>query len=134
MSESNESTIQHFVDRGPEIVASSLAAQLGSDLKDVAQGKNDMRRLSVIDEKDKLFLMYAKIRSRKSKAWKALYEEFLNLNVSIGGRGRRDIIRMEAVSKGGMAGVESEIPQRPNWIGRNITQRNWKQEQEMNRF
>lgn len=116
------------VDMGPAIVASALAPQLGSDRNDVVRGRTDMRRLSVIKESDKPFFIYAKLRSRKSKVWATIRDELLNINVSVGGRGRRDIIRMEGVSKGGMVSVESEI-ERPGWIGRHITDRDWERRQ-----
>ena len=112
-------------DIGPAVVASSLAPQLGSDRADLMHGKTDMRRLTVLTGPEVPFLLYAKIRSEKSRVWGLIYEELLNLKVSIGGRGRRDIIRMEGVSKGGMAQVEAEI-EKPGWLSRNITDREWR--------
>lgn len=116
------------MDMGPAIVASVLAPQLGSDRDDIVRGKTDMRRLSTISKSDLPFLFYAKLRGRKSPVWAEIYEQFLNLNVSVGGRGRRDIIRMEGVSKGGMVSVESEII-RPGWLGRNVIERDWERRQ-----
>jgi len=113
-------------DMGPAIVASALAPQLGSDQDALSRGKVDMRRFTVIKEDYLGFLLYAKIRSRKSRVWKTIYDELLNLYVGVGGRGRRDIIRMEAVSRGGMAQVEAEI-QRPGLLARNIYDRKWKE-------
>ena len=118
---------EEAVDRGPEIVASSLAPQLGSDSTVLSQGKVDMRRFSVIDEKDMPFLIYASIRGIKSPVWKNLYDEFLNLKISVGGRGRRDIIRMEGVSKAGLpddSGMGGGS--QPGFFERNITDRGWK--------
>jgi len=117
-----------FIDTGSTVVASKLAGQLGTDTADLARNRYDMRRLSVIQNKDIRFLLYAKIKSRKSQVWRTLYNEYLNLKVSVDGRGRRDIIRMEAVSRGGAASVESEIRD-PGWIGRNITDRNFRERQ-----
>jgi len=116
------------MDMGPAIVASILAPQLGSDRNDVVRGKTDMRRLTVIKESELSFLLYAKLRSRKSKVWETVYNELLNLKVSVGGRGRRDIIRMEGVSKGGMVSVESEIRE-PGWLARNVYDREWERKQ-----
>ena len=118
------------VDRGPEVVATTLAPQLGSNAKHLSEGDFDMRKLSIIESKDIPFLIYAKIRSKKSKSWGSIYEEFLNLQVSIGGRGRRDIIRMEGVSKGGMPDMSSEI-EKPGWLERNVTDRAaWKKQKQ----
>jgi len=128
MSSENIDEGMPAMDMGPAIVASSLAPQLGSDRNDIVRGRTDMRRLTVIKETEVPFLLYAKLRSRKSRVWETLYDELLNLKVSIGGRGRRDIIRMEGVSKGGMVSVESEIRE-PNWFARNIYDRDWERKQ-----
>ena len=117
-----------YVEKGGSVVASKLAAQLGTDLVDLGKARFDMRRLSIIQEADVGLLLYAKIKSRKSRVWKTIYEELLNLKVSINGRGRRDIIRMEAVSQGGTADVESEII-KPGALARNIYDRNWEDKQ-----
>lgn len=132
MSEDGKVDMSQFAemgtDIGPGVVASILAPQLGSDRNDLMRGKTDMRRLTVLKSTDIPFVMYAKIRSKKSRVWEVIYSELLSLNVSIGGRGRRDIIRMEGVSKGGMVNLESEI-ERPDWIGRHITDRGWKEKE-----
>lgn len=109
---------------GSGLVGSPLAAQLGSNPRDIARGKWDMRRLTVIDKEQLNAIMYATIRARKSPVWATILDVLKNWGPSIGGRGRRDIIRMEAVSKGGPASVESEII-RPGWAGRNVYDRGW---------
>jgi hypothetical protein len=73
------------------------------------------------------FVIYATIRSKKMPVWDEILEAFANWSVSVGGRGRRDIIRMEAVSKGHAASVESEIRE-PNLLQK-IYNRNWKEDQ-----
>ena len=116
------------MDTGASVVASKLAEQLGTDPADLGRARFDMRRLTVIRNADIGLLLYAKIKSRKSRVWKTIYDEILNLRVSIDGRGRRDIIRMEAVSRGGTAAVESEIT-RPGLLARNIYDRDWESKQ-----
>ena len=113
------------VDRGPEVVATTLAPQLGSDAVHLSKGIFDMRKLSVIEEKDIPFLVYAKIRGKKSSTWDTIYDMYLNLQVSVGGRGMRNIIRMEGVSKGGLPDMQSEF-EKPGWAQRNFTNRDWK--------
>lgn len=111
------------------IVASALAGQLGTDALDLAEGIYDMRRLSVLEKDEIRPLLYGIIRSRKNKTWRRLIDAYLNLKVSEHGRGRRDIIRMEQVSHGGMTDISSEInAMRPGWLGRNVTSRNWQEE------
>ncbi len=117
-----------MMETGASVVASALAPQLGTDAIDLGKGRFDMRRLSVIRNTDIGLLLYAKIKSRKSRVWKTIYDELLNLRVSVDGRGRRDIIRMEAVSRGGAATVESEIT-RPGMLARNIYDRDWESKQ-----
>ena len=115
------------VDRGPEVVATALAPQLGSDTTHLSKGVFDMRKLSVIEEKDIPFLIYAKIRGKKAKVWDTIYDMYLNLQVSVGGRGMRNIIHMEGVSKGGLPDIQSDY-EKPSWLSRNITQRDWRKE------
>ena len=110
------------------ISASKLAGQLGTDERDLALGSYDMRRLTVIERRDVGILLYAKIRAKKSYAWATIYDDFLNLLVSVGGRGRRDIIRMAAVERGGVASVAEEI-QRPSWVARNVYDRDWERKE-----
>lgn len=113
------------VDRGPEVVATTLAPQLGSDATHLGQGRFDMRMLSVIEAKDIPFLIYARIRSKKTPVWGTIHDGFLAYQVSVGGRGRKDIIRMEGVSKGGMPDVQPDL-EKPGWVERNFTDRSWK--------
>jgi len=114
---------------GGAITASALAPQLGTDSIDLASGRFDMRRLTVIEKDQMGIIMYATIRAKKSKTWALILETLLNCNISIGGRGRRDIIRMEQVSHGMPASVEAEIKKPDSWFQRNVTDRNWRENQ-----
>jgi len=115
----------------PDLVGQTLAPQLGTDALDLGQGLTDMRRLTVIPRELLMPILYAEIRAQKSTTWVMVLDVIKNYSVSIGGRGRRDIIRMEQVSRGGGGvNVEAEIEAaRPtNWVTRNITDRNWKED------
>lgn len=112
-------------DRGAEVVATTLAPQLGSDASHLGRGNFDMRKLSVIEENHIPLLIYSKLRGKKTGVWGEIYDMFLNLNVSVNGRGRRDIIRMEGVSKGGLPDIQPEL-ERPGWLSRNVTDRKWR--------
>jgi len=107
-----------MTEAGVDVVGQSLAPQLGSDAEYLAQGKVDMRKLSVIGKEDIPFLLYANLRGRKVRTWRDIHDYLLNIFVSVGGRGRKDIIRMEGVSKGGLP-PEPE-PEQPGWFSRNI--------------
>lgn len=117
-----------ITDSGAGIVASHLAPQLGTDPLDLAKMRYDMRRLTIIQKSDIGLILYATIRQKKSRAWGTLLDVIANWGVSVDGRGRRDIIRMEAVSKGGPASVEAEIT-KPGLLARTIYDRNWEEKQ-----
>jgi len=110
---------------GVDVVGQSLAPQLGSDAEYLAQGKIDMRKLSVIGRDDIPFLLYANLRGRKVRTWREIHDYLLNIFISVGGRGRKDIIRMEGVSKSGLP-PEPE-PEQPGWFSRNILRRKTQQ-------
>jgi hypothetical protein len=112
----------------PDMVGQSLAPQLGTDSMDLGMGKTDMRRLTIIPRELLMPVMYGEIRSQKSQTWVTVLDVIKNWSVAIGGRGRRDIIRMEQVSRGGGGvNVEAEIEaNKPNWVARNVYDRDWK--------
>jgi hypothetical protein len=109
----------------------SLSPQLGTDPVDLMEGRVDMRRLSIIGGDKMGAVLYAAVRARSSPTWRTLLDWYLNTTVSVGGRGRRDIIRMEQVSRGGSVNVESELnaAKPESWLQRNVTKRNWKEEE-----
>lgn len=111
-------------------VESNLGPQLGSDQVDLNVGSMDIRRLGVLDRQLIMPMLYCKIRAlRGSTTFEVVRNEVLNMNISIGGRGRRDLIRMQVASRGGGVNVESEIEDnKPSWIQRNVTDRDWKEE------
>ena len=116
---------------GSAVVASALAGQLGSDPRVIGKARYDMRRLSVITDNDIPLLIYAEIRSKKSSAWGTFLDMFLNLKTSVGGRGRRDIIKMEQVSHGVPTDVASELEAiKPGFVARHTTKRDWKEKAE----
>jgi hypothetical protein len=118
MSERNLPVINDQPHPG-SVVASALAGQLGSDDQYIGDGRADMRRLTVLEEKHIGGLIGLKTLSLLYPDYKMIYDEILNLRVSIGGRGRRDIIRMEQVSHGGGVDVTAELEaMKPNWLGR----------------
>lgn len=116
---------------GGAVVASALAGQLGSSPEFLQDQTHDMRILSVIEKSEIPFYIFATLKAKKSKAWATVLESALHLNRSVGGRGLRDIIRMESVSHGGASDVSSEIAAaRPGWVGRNVSDRNWQEDAE----
>lgn len=112
----------------PEQNDPMLLTNLGTDPIDMAQGKVDMRRFGVHDHGDEALYIYAKMRAQSSRFWRLFYAEKINLGVGIDGRGRRDSIHGESVHKGAQANIQAEI-QRPGWLERNITRRNWEEEE-----
>lgn len=117
--------------------ASSLAQQLGTNAKILSDGLIDMRILTVLDDRKNLpntmkntlyWLVYKDIVHDDKNFAESVIENILSLNVSVRGRGRRDLLRAEAVRKGSDIDVTSEI-QKPGWVQRNITRRNWENEE-----
>lgn len=116
---------REYEPHGSGLLGSPLAPQLGSDPIDIAKMRWDMRRLTIINQEMLGLIMYATIRGQKNTAWLTVLDVIQNWGVSVGGRGRRDIIRMEAVSKGGMANVEAEMRNKPGMFARNLWKRDW---------
>ncbi len=119
----------------PEASGGTLSTQLGSAFKFLDEGEIDMRILGVLmDPKDiprgmrsLVFLStYAELFDDEAVA--ALVKNYLHLTVAVRGRGRRDIIRMESVARGGQVDVESEIT-KPGWLERNVLNRNWEEKE-----
>jgi len=109
----------------------SLANQLGSDSKTLAKGGINMKILTVLtDPKNipqgmrSLVLLQSYADVFGDKAIGTLVDNYLDLLVSIRGRGRRDLLRAESVRKGGVVDLEPEI-EKPGWLERNLWNRRW---------
>ena len=109
----------------------SLSSQLGTDSKTLALGKINMKILTVLtDPKNipqgmrSLVLLQSYADVFGDKAIGTLVYNYLDLLVSIRGRGRRDLLKAEAVRKGGDVDIEPEI-QQPGWLERNTWNRRW---------
>ena len=117
--------------------STSLVDQLGSSNRKTLDGDVDMRLLTVIMDPTEVptslrpllyILTRADVTVHRKPFWNSLADNALHLFVGVGGRGRRDLIRGEQVSKGGAVNVESEI-RTPGWIERNLVRRNWEKEE-----
>ena len=128
MSDQQPRYVVNVPDDSAKVVADELAHQLGSDPSSLEAGMTDMRRLTNILPEAVVPLIYCSIRGTKNRAFRKVFNQYVNLVVGIDGRGRRDIIRMEMASKGGATSVDSEI-NKPGWVERNITKRNWEEEE-----
>jgi len=63
---------------GGTVVAEALAAQLGSDAVTLGTGKVDMRRLSNVNSKQLMPLLYFMNRGKKVRFWKEFVDNFLS--------------------------------------------------------
>lgn len=113
---------------GGQTVAANLSPQFGTEPKFIAAGSWDIRKLTNIEKKQLLSLAYLLQRGKKVRFYKEFIEEFLNLAPSVGGKRVKEMIQMQQASSG-QPPVEPE-PQQPGWIGRHITNRNWREESE----
>ncbi len=108
-----------------------LVTQLGSDARYLARGKHNMKILSIIEKRLVLPLTYLDISAQDDSGDELLRDALLELYVSIGGRGRRDLIQGEGVMKGAQPNIEAEI-ERPNIIARHTyardKEREWKEQ------
>ena len=113
----------------------SLASQLGTNAKLLAQGKINMKILTVLTDPKNiprgmrsvvLLQSYADVFG--DKAIGTLVGNYLDLLVSIRGRGRRDLLRAESVRKGGAVDLEPEI-EKPGWLERNLWNRKWEEKE-----
>jgi hypothetical protein len=115
-----------------ELTAEShLAPQLGSDTAELVKGKYDMRRLSKLDPLDKIWIAYflqVPVEDGGEYA-REFCENYMNLAVSDDGWRVNKMIQMVAGAQGSPTQV-GELVKKPGIIGRNITNRNWKQKAE----
>jgi hypothetical protein len=86
-------------------------------------GEIDMRKFTSIENEEIVFLMYARIRAKKSQTWALIYDELLNMKVGVGGLGMRYAIRGEQVRKGIASNPDSEMPKRPGPLARHLWDR-----------
>ena len=88
-----------------------LAPQIATSPEVLASGKFDMMLLSNIDSRHIRALLYFTLLAHPERnPEELLVETFLKAKVCEGGRGRRDLIRMEAVRHGGAPDVAVEMP------------------------
>jgi len=105
-----------------------LIQNLGTEPKMMDAGDIDDLKFSVLDDNDLLFVLIADFMSINDPNIKRILKTYLKAKISVGGRGRRDAIRGEAVMKGVPPNVESEIV-KPGWVERHITNRNWEEDE-----
>ena len=115
--------------------SSSLASQLGTNAKLLAQGKINMKILTVLTDPKNIprgmrsvVLLQSYADVFEDKAIGTLVSNYLDLLVSIRGRGRRDLLRAESVRKGGVVDLEPEI-EKPGWLERNLWNRTWEEKE-----
>jgi len=129
LSDQNQKTIINMPKDAALEVADTLAHQLGSDAGVLEEGLTDIRRLSSIYPDAVLPLIYCSIRGGKSRAFRKVLNQYLNMVVSVEARGRRDIIKMEMASKGGGSVNVSEDVNKPGWLDRNLFHRTWEEDE-----
>ena len=106
-----------------------IGEQLASDALNLVRGRSDPRRLSIINEAEVLALSYfSQIPDNEGGEYvRDFIADFLNLKMSVGGWRSNQLIRLVQGSKGVAAG---ELVKKPGFVGRNITNRDWKEKAE----
>jgi hypothetical protein len=122
-------------------VAKALAPQMGSDPKHLSQQEIDQRKFAVLEPYTQAALGYfawrgggqtfkdskGKEKTRRGiRFWRNLVDWELNTTPSIGGLARRQVIQTVAAAAGVGKGV-FEVAEKPNWLARRTTQRDWKE-------
>ena len=107
-----------------------LLRGLGPNPVDISSGKIPMNRMGIHTPFSAEYWSYAKLRALMgSKFWMNEYEEGQDQEVGVEGRGRIQAIHGESVRHGSPADLSHEIRRPDSWIERNITRRNWEQEE-----
>ncbi len=108
----------------------NLLTGLGPNPNDIKMGIIPMNRLGIHTPFSAEYFNYARIRSAMgSRFWKIEYEEGMDQEVGIDGRGRIQLIHGESVRNGAPADLTNEMKKPESWVERNITRRNWKEEE-----
>lgn len=105
-----------------------LLANLGTNPLMMDAGEIDDIKFAVLDPKDQMFVIAADLMGMKDPYMRRIKNTFLKTTVGFGGRGRRDAIRGASVDKGAAASIGEEI-QKPGWLERNITNRDWEEKE-----
>lgn len=107
----------------------NLIMQMASSGVILGKGKIDERKLTHISDLGQVALSHFAYRGYvdKIRFWAFIYEELLALAVSIGGERANQIIKLTSAYSGS---PQPEFAQKPNWLLRNTTQRNWKEKAE----
>jgi len=107
-----------------------LAGQIGTDNKDLAMGRIDVRRLTYLNAIEKICIAYFLMvpKKRGGRFAQGYFSNYLNLAMSEEGRRVNQVIKMVAGSKGTTSGVE--FVKSPGWVGRNLTKRDWRKQAE----
>lgn len=107
-----------------------LLTNIGVNPVDMAKGKIPMNRMGIHTPFSADYWSYAKVRALMgSRFWRIEYEEGMDQEVGVGGRGRIQVIHGESVRHGAPADLSSEMRRPESWIERNITKRSWEDEE-----
>jgi len=103
-----------------------LGSEFGSDLEYATKGKTDIRRFTKINEAEALGIAYfLEVPDHKGGIYaKRFIDNYMNLKVSVDGWRVNTITKLIGASKGVST---SETYNPPGWLGRNVTQRNYKE-------
>jgi len=108
------------------VVAQLLVPQMGSDNIHLVKQIIDQRKFAVLSEPTQAALGYFEYRAKVDniRFWDHVVDWELNTTPSIGGLGRRQVIHTIQAASGGRP---VEVAEKPGILGRNITNRAWKE-------
>lgn len=123
--ESGRRPVMQQTPTGDSVVASTVIPQLASDQRVLQKGGSDWRKLGVINEQEQVAFghFWYRYKVGKVRYWGFQVKWNMISSISVGGLGRRQLISAQAATMGQPA---EEVAERPGWVGRNLTNRSWK--------
>jgi len=107
-----------------------LLTGLGPNPKDMTKGIIPMNRMGIHTHFTAEYWTHARIRAAMgSRFWRMEYEEGMDQEVGVDGRGRIQLIHGESVRHGAPADLTNEMKKPESWVERNLTRRNWEEEE-----
>lgn len=120
----NQNTQQIIFKDASSVIAEKLPAQLGSDPRILARGEYDVRRLTHINEIERVWLGYFDLLDPfEGGEWAHDFAySYANWSMSIGGERAKLLVKMQMAASGGMSAFKKPEDKR-NFIEKHFTKR-----------
>lgn len=121
----SENTQQIIFRDASSVIAEKLPEQLGSDPIDISKGKYDVRRLTNINELERVWIGYFNLLDPfEGGDWAKQYaNEYMNLSMAIHGERAKLLVKMQMAASGGSNSPFKKPDDKRNFIERHFTKR-----------